>query len=76
MYMCEFDYCVEYVCGRENVVADALSRYALDVEYCSLAKVNSPIISALQYDSLTSMFEIEDFEDIKNLFQNLQTYQL
>jgi hypothetical protein len=75
----EFNYEVEHIRGKDNVVADTLSRFPPDVDAAVTRNVNLPIVGATltsEKQFITALFMSSGLDELKAHFQNLRQLQL
>lgn len=73
MFLNTFDYEVEYIPGKENVVADTLSRYISEGTF--LTPNSHPVVAATISKHLIELFSPLDYPKVKASFDDLGNLQ-
>ena len=75
----EFDYEVEHIPGKQNVVADALSRYPYESSGVPVRSHNSPVVATVsvnEIEIISALFTTSGLKDLTKHFRNLRSLQL
>jgi hypothetical protein len=71
----EFDYDVQHIRGKDNVVADTLSRFPPDMGSVPIRGPNVPIVGATvmsEVEVISAVFTASGLGELQAHFQNLQ----
>lgn len=78
LYLNEFDFEVEHVKGRDNVVADTLSRFPKNLGDITLVRgsLHNPIVASLNECFILSIFERKIATELSDLLSELKDKQI
>lgn len=77
LFLNQFDYEVEHVRGKDNVVADVLSRFPTELKCVQNTNGQQIIVAAtIVQNFISAIFEITEFETLKSQFLDLKEKQL